>query len=241
MITVKNKAVKSQLSCSNSSNKPQNGIKMHLCLFTLVMLRLFSFQSGCSPHARGGGGARIPRLRRCWYFDDQFMSGWAGPCVWTHFYWFLLKTVQLSQSRAKNSDRFFQGGIKNRKRREEQSTGDLWQLGRYRKEMYQKAFCPIPPHSTTTSTRLVAKSTNYGLVVGEEGAWQQLLRWPSLSVNIKILLPPHILTPFSPPHHHSTLPEAEDGYGVRRGPRSVPARPRLHSDSSFRSCSNFGY
>lgn len=34
----------------------------------------------------------------CWYFDDQFMSGWAGPCVWTHFHRFLLKTVQSFQS-----------------------------------------------------------------------------------------------------------------------------------------------
>lgn len=81
-------------------------------------------------------------------------------------------------------------------------------------EMYQKAFCPSPPR-TTTSARLAAKSTNYWLVVGENGAWQQLPRWPGLCVNTKIplllliLLPPYFLTP--PPPQFSVSPtEAED-------------------------------
>lgn len=80
--------------------------------------------------------------------------------------------------------------------------------------MYQKAFCPSPPR-TTTSARLAAKSTNYWLVVGENGAWQQLPRWPGLCVNTKIplllliLLPPYFLTP--PPPQCSVSPtEAED-------------------------------
>lgn len=54
-------------------------------------------------------------------------------------------------------------------------------------EMYQKAFSPSPPH-TTTSTRLAVNSTNYWLVVGENSAWQQSWRWLSLYVNTKIPL-----------------------------------------------------
>lgn len=139
----------------------------------------------------------------CWYFDDQFMSGWAGPCVWTHFHRFLLKTVQSFQSNEDGAK--IMGSLlfikkKKGKKEKETETGALC----FREEMYQKAFCPSPPR-TTTSARLAAKSTNYWLVVGENGAWQQLPRWPGLCVNTKIplllliLLPPYFLTPPAPP------------------------------------------
>lgn len=79
----------------------------------------------------------------CWYFDDQFMSGWAGPCVWTHFHRFLLKTVQSFQSnRGVGVPRLWAGKKKQKKTgavhngfREEKETG---------REMYQKAFLSEP-------------------------------------------------------------------------------------------------
>lgn len=97
--------------------------------------------------------------------------------------------------------------LSNRERereRKKKKTGEF--LGGLReeieieKEMYQKAFCPSPPR-TTTSARLAANSTNYWLVVGENCAWQQLLRWPGLCVNTKIPLlllinpPPYFVAP----------------------------------------------
>lgn len=98
---------------------------------------------------------------------------------------------------------------KKGKKEKETETGALC----FREEMYQKAFCPSPPR-TTTSARLAAKSTNYWLVVGENGAWQQLPRWPGLCVNTKIplllliLLPPYFLTP--PPPQCSVSPTEEE-------------------------------
>lgn len=77
-----------------------------------------------------------------------------------------------------------------KKKKEEEAGalyGGLREEKEIEKEMYQKAFCPSPPR-TTTSARLAANSTNYWLVVGENGAWQQLPRWPGLCVNTKIPL-----------------------------------------------------
>lgn len=170
----------------------------------------------------------------CWYFDDQFMSGWAGPCVWTHFHRFLLKTVQSFQSNEDGAK--IMGSLlfikKKGKKEKETETGALC----FREEMYQKAFCPSPPR-TTTSARLAAKSTNYWLVVGENGAWQQLPRWPGLCVNTKIplllliLLPPYFLTPPPPPvlrfSHWSRGSQQEADRGcVCVCVDSVPGRPQ---------------
>lgn len=103
----------------------------------------------------------------CWYFDDQFMSGWAGPCVWTHFHWFLLKTGQSFQSeysagvpRLVSYQKKKKGGKKSKNR---EGCSRL----RWEREMHQKAFCPYPPHTTATSTRLAVNSTSFfGLLSG---------------------------------------------------------------------------
>lgn len=76
---------------------------------------------------------------------------------------------------------------KNKKKKTGAVYGGLREEKEMEKEMYQKAFCPSPPR-TTTSARLAANSTNYWLVVGENSAWQQLPRWPGLCVNTKIPL-----------------------------------------------------
>lgn len=152
----------------------------------------------------------------CWYFDDQFMSGWAGPCVWTHFHRFLLKTFQSFQSKrgfAKITGRLLKKNNKKTKNKYIKNINRAVYCGlreetEIEKEMYQKAFCPNPPR-TTTSARLAAKSTNYWLVVGENSAWQQLPRWPGLCVNTKIpllLLILLLLLTFYPPPSAPCLP-----------------------------------
>lgn len=115
----------------------------------------------------------------CWYFDDQFMSGWAGPCVWTHFHWFHLKTGQSFQSEKGMGCQDWSLIIKK-------NGGGTLRL-EIEREMYQKAFLSKP---TPTSTRLAVNSTNYWLVVEESSSWQQSSWWKILWVNTKNPSPP---------------------------------------------------
>ena len=68
----------------------------------------------------------------CWYFDDQFMSGWAGPCVWTHFHRFLLKTVQSFPKRRGLCQDYGQILARFPKKTERKKTGPLY--GKLREE-----------------------------------------------------------------------------------------------------------